>query len=101
MDKRQRVNLKSTVSVSETQASSELLGEAVILELKSGVYYGLNETGSLIWDLIQQSKNLEEIRDVILEEYDIEPELCVNYIFELIEDLANKGLVVVSNEAIV
>ncbi|MDJ0649132.1 MAG: PqqD family protein [Xenococcaceae cyanobacterium MO_188.B19] len=96
-----KLTLKSTVAVSKSQASSELLGEAVILELKSGVYYGLNETGSLIWNLIQQSKTLEEIRDAILEEYEVESDLCVSYMLQLVQDLADKGLVVIKNEAVV
>lgn len=101
MNSNYKLTLNSTVSPSKSQASSELLGEAVILELKSGVYYGLNETGSLIWNLIQQSKTLEEIRDVILEEYEVESDLCVTYILQLVRDLANKGLVVIENEAFI
>lgn len=101
MDSNQRLTLKSNVSVSQSQASSELLGETVVLELKSGIYYGLNETGSLIWNLIQQSKSLEEIRDAILETYEVEPDVCVDYILKLVRDLADKGLVIIENEAVV
>ena len=101
MNNNQRLTLKSTVSASKSQASSELLGETVILELNSGVYYGLNETGSLIWNSIQQSKTLEEIQDVILEKYEVEPQTCTYYILELVQDLVDKGLVTVENEAVV
>ena len=87
-----KLTLKSTVSVSPDQASSELLGETVILELQSGVYYGLNETGSFIWQLLQSGKTLEEVKESILAEYDIEPEPCTQYIISLVEKLAAKGL---------
>lgn len=100
MNTNHKLTLNSTVLPSKSQASSELLGEAVILELKSGIYYGLNETGSLIWNSIQESKTLVEIRDVILKEYEVESDLCAEYILQLVEDLADKGLVVVKNEAV-
>ena len=101
MNNNNQLTLKSTVSASELQASSELLGEAVILNLQSGVYYGLNETGSLIWNLIQQSKSLKEIRDVIINEYEIEPALCTDYVLQLVQDLASAGLVAIKNEVAV
>lgn len=101
MNNNQKLTLRSTVSAAKSQASSELLGETVILELNSGVYYGLNETGSLIWNSIQQSKTLEEIKDIILEQYEVEPQTCTHYILMLIQDLADKGLVIVENEAVV
>jgi hypothetical protein len=92
-----QLTLKSNVSASKFQASSEMLGESVILELKSGVYYGLNETGSLIWNLIQQSKSLEDIRDTILLEYEVETEVCDHYVLKLVQDLASKGLVIIED----
>ncbi|MEO1464921.1 MAG: PqqD family protein [Cyanobacteria bacterium J06633_1] len=101
MNNNKKLTLKSTITVSESQASSELLGETVILELQSGVYYGLNETGSLIWELLQSGKSLVEIQEIILAEYDIEPEACTQYIIKLIGKLAAKGLVEVDNEAMV
>ena len=93
MNSSTKLDLNSPVSVSSSQASSELLGEVVILELESGVYYGLNETGSLIWSLLQSDKSLVEIQELILAEYDIEPEQCTQYIIKLVKKLEEKGLV--------
>ena len=96
-----QLTLKSIISVSPSQTSSELLNEIVILELKSGVYYGLNETGSKIWSLIQQSMTVAEIRDALLAEYEIDSESCTHYVINLIEDLVAKDLAVVKNETVV
>ena len=96
----QKLTFRSIVSPSKSQASSDLMGETVILELESGVYYGLNETGTLIWNLIDKSKTLEEIREIILSEYDIEPELCNKYILKFVRNLADKGLVTIENETV-
>jgi len=44
--------------------------EAVILNLKSSVYYSLNEVGTRIWELIGEGCELDEIVITIADEYD-------------------------------
>lgn len=46
----------------------------IILDLKGGAYYGLDAVGASVWSLIQEPKTLGEIRNVILEEYEVEPQ---------------------------
>lgn len=57
-------------------ASCELGGEAVVLNLNSGVYYGLDAVGTLVWRLIQRPRSLAELRDQITEEFDVTAERC-------------------------
>jgi hypothetical protein len=92
------VEVNSSVVAAKEQVSSDLAGEAVILDFKSGVYYGLNEVGASIWNLIQEPKTVNEIRDAILEEYEVEPEQCDRDLKELLKQLADKGLIEVRNE---
>lgn len=66
----------SRVVATKEQVSSVLAGEAVILDLKSGVYYGLNDVGARIWNLLQEPRKVDEIRDTLLAEYSVEPEQC-------------------------
>ncbi len=80
------------------QISSELAQEAVILNLKSGVYYGLSEVGASIWNLIQQPKTVNEIRDAIVTEYEVEPERCDRDLLALLQELEAEGLIEVKNE---
>ena len=91
--------LESSVIVASTeQISSDLGSEAVILNLKSGVYHGLNEVGASIWKLIQEPKTIKEIQQQLLEEYDVEPEQCYNDVISLLKDLLAAELVVIKNE---
>jgi hypothetical protein len=55
------------VVASDDQISRDLDGEAVILNMKSGVYCGLNEVGAHIWQLIQEPMSVGHIRDILLE----------------------------------
>ena len=75
------------------QVSCDLVGEAVILNLKSGVYYGLDSVGTLIWNLVQEPKTVTEIRKVVLEEYDVDPQTCERDIQAFLEDMAAHGIV--------
>ena len=83
----------SIVAAAEGQISCDVAEEMAILDLQSGVYYGLNCVGSRIWQLIQQPTSVGEVRRTLLEEYDIEPECCERELLALLQDLAAKGLI--------
>ena len=87
----------STVVAAKDQVSSDLGGEVAILDLKAGVYYGLDAVGARIWSLIQEPTTVNEIRDILLEEYDVEPERCERDLLVLLRRLADEGLVEVRN----
>jgi len=86
------------VVVSQDQVSCDLSGESAILNLKAGVYYGLNEVGTKVWKLIQEPKRVSELWDAILEEYEVEPHRCETDIMALLQDLLDNGLIEVRHE---
>ena len=94
-----RVTEYSSIVVTKNQVSSDLGGEAVILDLKSGVYYGLNNVGTRIWNLLQEPKTINEIKDAILEEYEVEPNCCQHELLALFQELLAVGLIEVSDDA--
>jgi hypothetical protein len=96
---RSGVSLNSVVVASKNQISSDLGGEAAILDLEAGVYYGLDEVGARIWELIQEPSAAMEVRDVLLAEYDVEPERCEHDLLALLQRLADEGLIEVVGEA--
>ncbi len=89
---------RSVVVAAEGQVSSDLGGEVVILDLEAGVYYGLDEVGARIWSLIQEPRSVDEVRDILLEEYEVEPERCQHDLIALLQRLAEEGLVKVEDE---
>ena len=48
------MELSLVVSASDDVVAREVAGETVLLNLASGTYFGLNETGTLIWELIEE-----------------------------------------------
>jgi hypothetical protein len=78
--------------------SSNLDGETVILNSKTGAYYGLNAVGSYIWSLIQEPKTVFDIHDALVMTYDVEPERCLQDLVALLQELADHGLVDIEDE---
>ncbi|MDF5728083.1 MAG: PqqD family peptide modification chaperone [Rhizonema sp. PD38] len=93
-----KISESSIVVAASNQISSDLGGEAVVLNLQSGVYHGLNEVGARIWDLIQQPKSVLDVKQRLLSEYEVEPEVCTLDLLALLHTLEVAGLIEVSNE---
>jgi Coenzyme PQQ synthesis protein D (PqqD) len=87
------------ITSTQNQLSSELAEEAVILNLDSGIYYGLNEVGARIWELVQQPRSFGELHSILLEEYDVPTEACKQDLTKILLDLKNASLVEVSHDA--
>jgi hypothetical protein len=71
---------------------------AVILDLKSGVYYGLDEVGTYIWSLIQEPRLLSEIAAAVLAEYAVEPDRCDRDLRQLFAEMLDRTLIEVRCE---
>lgn len=90
---KKQLTLNSTVSVATDVVSCDLVEEAALLNLKDGVYYGLNPVGARIWNLLQKPIPVSDILDTIVEEYDVEKDVAQTDIMELLEQLLEKELV--------
>lgn len=93
-----QISSSSTVVAASGQVSSDLGEEVAILDLRAGTYYGLDAVGARVWELIQEPKRVTEVRDVMLDEYEVEPEQCERDLLSLLQELADKGLVEVRDE---
>jgi hypothetical protein len=90
---------QALVTARPEHIASELEGEAIILQIESGLYYGLNPIGSRIWELIQVPTTVERLRQQLLQEYDVQPEVCDRDLRHLLQDLQSKGLIEITHEA--
>ena len=94
----QRVLSNSVVAAVETQISTDLAGEAIILELKGGMYYGLDPIGTRIWKLIQEPISFNSLRDTLLAEYEVDRERCERDVMTLLWELEANRLVRIQYE---
>lgn len=87
------LSLNSTVVATKEQVSCDLAGEAAILQLKSGIYYGLDAVGARIWELIQEPKRVGQVLETLLEEYDVEPAHCESDLLSILQEMADRELI--------
>lgn len=87
------LGLQSRLAPSPDAASRELAGEAVILDLKTGVYFGLDPVGSRAWALLGQGASLKAVHAALLSEYEVEPARLEADLLELMAELRGRGLV--------
>ncbi len=73
--------------------SSEFGEEFIILNLKDGIYYGLDHVGARVWTLIKQPMTVGAVRDALVAEYEVDVAQCERDLVALLEDLVTKGLV--------
>src|SRR5215217_237710 len=83
----------SIILAAREQVSSEPGEEVAILDLGFWVYCGLYAVGAYIWHLAQEPRTVNEVRESLLEECDVEPERCERDRVALLQRLAAEGLV--------
>ena len=66
--------------------------ETVLLDLESGMYFGLDGVGQLIWQSVSEGKTLGEIAGVISAEYEVEEAQALADLLEFTSDLVERGL---------
>ncbi len=72
---------------------AEVDGELVALHVDNGTCYGFNATATRVWAMIEEPKRLRELRDALVDEYDVEPGVCEAQLLDLLKDLEGDGLV--------
>jgi hypothetical protein len=73
-------------------------GEIVMMSVENGEYYGLDEIGSRIWELIEAPVSVDQLINSLMTEFDVNHEECLNDTLEFLEDLRAKDLLLVINE---
>lgn len=87
------ITLATRVSVCPGVMFRELEEEAILLELETGRYFGLDEVGTRIWSLIADDGSLETAFEALLEAYAVAPEELEQDLLRFVQTLAEQGLV--------
>lgn len=66
--------------------------ESVLLNLETERYYGLDETGTRMWQVVTATPSIETAYAQLLSEFDVEAELLRQNVSEFLGRLADDGL---------
>ena len=73
--------------------ASALGDETVMMSLSRNNYYGVDEVGSRIWELLVQPQTLAQLCTTLQQEYVVDAEICQQEVTVFVQQLANEGLV--------
>ena len=75
--------------------SKEVSNEMVIVDMRRGIYHGLNAVGVYIWEALKNKPTLGQIANELTEVYpDIEREMIEADMLRLVQELLDNDLVV-------
>jgi Coenzyme PQQ synthesis protein D (PqqD) len=87
-------DLSSSCPIRSEQVTWKALeGESVLLDLETGVYFTLNETGTVAWELFDGTTSLTTISESLCVRFDTPPEQVGQDLIELTQTLLEEGLV--------
>ncbi len=79
-------------AVPERVLFRKLDDEIVLLDLDSGEYFSLNDTGARVWELVGEGLAAEEIADRLAREFAVTPEVAIEHVRDLCTELLAAGL---------
>jgi hypothetical protein len=68
-------------------------GEAVLLDLASGTYFGLNDVASRIWELVATGVTVGALREAMLAEFEVGAETLTADLESLLVAMQARGLI--------
>jgi hypothetical protein len=89
------MNLDQKISRSDSFVFNEIEGEIVMMNIKTGGYVSLNETGKSIWELLEVPKTPQEIILALLEAYEVSEEQCKKAVLAFLEKLHSEKAIIV------
>ena len=87
---------QSRIVLAKDQVSCDLAGEAAIVNLNNGVYYGLDPVGARVWNLMREPVTFASVVDSMLAEYQVDRPTLERDLRAFVNQLAEQGLVEIS-----
>src|SRR4030081_831155 len=85
-------SLSTRAVVPEAVITRELDGETILLNLETGMYFGLDKVGTDVWRAILSGATLGDALDLVQSEYDGQPAVLRTDFRRLVDELLAKGL---------
>jgi hypothetical protein len=88
------MNLDTTLSIPPQVMSRLVDDETVLLDLESGMYFGLDGVGKRIWESISEGNSLSDTAAIIAAEFEVDKERAQADLITFVSYLLARGLLV-------
>jgi hypothetical protein len=72
--------------------AAEMDGDLVMMSIEQGRYYGIGGVGTRVWELLEKPASVDQLCSAVLDEYDVEEDVCRSDIQAYVERLLDMGL---------
>ena len=86
------INLESAFVIPAPVMSRLVGDETVLMDLATGIYFGLDGVGKRIWETIAEGENLAAVIATIATEYEVEESRAQADVIEFVGELVDRGL---------
>ena len=77
--------------------STELDGETVILNIETGIYSGLDQVGTTIWNALAQPATFLSLKERIMADYEVSEQRCSTDLCAFLDELLNNRLITIDD----
>jgi len=96
---RSALDLAAIVIPSPEVLVQELDGEAVLLDLGSERYFGLDDVGTRVWQHLLEHRRLERVCEEMQKEYDVDESRLRADLLQLVGELIEAGIVTIEQNS--
>lgn len=72
--------------------TADMNGATVMMDIETGKYYNLGESGGRIWELLESPMSLDALLDALTKEYSVTIEQCEKDTVPFLASLVERGL---------
>ncbi|MCX6183286.1 MAG: PqqD family peptide modification chaperone [Bacteroidetes bacterium] len=90
------MDLNKKISRSDNYVFNEVDGELVMMNIETGSYASLNETGKSIWLQLETAKTLDSVIEGLIAEYEIDRATCEQEVFPFVEKMVKDEILILA-----
>jgi hypothetical protein len=94
-----QINLSDRVCANDQLPTARIGNEVLLMNHDKGLFYGLDDIGSEIFEMIATPIRVSELCDELSLEYGAEPTMVQRDVLKLLDAMATNGLIVVTHES--
>jgi len=99
MKKKYHITLDSLIQRDPEMIFSDMDGETVMMSIDNGEYYGLNQVGSTIWELLEKPITVKTMVSELMNKFNVSQKQCEEDVLLFLNTLYEKKLVQIINES--
>lgn len=89
----EQITSQTALVRADTFMTAEMDDDLVMMSLENNAYFGLDDIGKAIWELLETPTTIEALCDSLLDRYDVEPAQCRADVIAFLTELHNEGMV--------